>query len=174
MSELVEDLLELAAVGYREVTFTKLDLSAIARTCADRLAGAGGERLRITVEPGMAGRANAELMRMLFDNLIGNAVKFSAKVGQPAVTVGSFTEQGRRVYFVRDNGVGFDQSKAERIFEPFTRLHSPREYAGTGIGLAIVQKIIDRHKGRIWAVSRQGGGASFYFTLGVEEEPPRS
>jgi len=106
-----------------------------------------------------------ELMRQVFTNLIGNAVKFANRTQHPRVEVAAHTVDGEDVFLVRDNGVGFDPAAAQRLFKPFQRLHD-RSYEGFGVGLSIVKRIVDRHGGRVWAEGTPGAGASFYFTLG--------
>ena len=110
-------------------------------------------------------QGDPELLRQVFANLIGNAIKFANRSQRPQVEVSSFTRDGEMVFQVRDNGVGFDPASAQRLFKPFQRLHD-RSYGGFGVGLSIVKRIIDRHRGRVWAEGRPGHGASFYFTLG--------
>jgi len=120
-------------------------------------------------------RGEAVLLRQVMGNLLGNAWKFSARRDGAMITVGAMAgEGGSSVYFVRDNGVGFDMAYADKLFGPFQRLHSPGEFNGTGIGLAIVDRIVTRHGGRVWAESACGAGATFYFTLGAEPQrrPP--
>jgi light-regulated signal transduction histidine kinase (bacteriophytochrome) len=109
--------------------------------------------------------ADGRLVRILLDNLIGNAWKFTAKVAAPHVEVGAEQRDGETVFFVRDNGAGFDMAYVDRLFTPFQRLHGEREYGGTGIGLATVRRIVERHGGRIWADSKPGEVTTFYFTL---------
>ena len=113
--------------------------------------------------------ADPKLMRVLLDNLLGNAWKFSARRDRAQITVGAAGTGNERIYFVRDNGAGFDPANAAHLFQPFHRLHSDAEFKGTGIGLATVHRIIERHGGRIWADAAVGTGATFYFTL---RQPP--
>ena len=110
-------------------------------------------------------RGDADLLRQVWLNLIGNAVKFSRKVASPRIEIGFSDSGARAAYYVRDNGTGFDMRHSEKLFGVFERLHSPAEFEGTGIGLAIVKRVIDLHGGRIWAHSKPGAGATFWFTL---------
>jgi signal transduction histidine kinase len=110
-------------------------------------------------------RADEHLARIVCRNLLDNALKYSARVASPRVEVGGVHHNSCNVYFVRDNGVGFDASQARRLFEPFGRLHGGNEFAGTGLGLASVRRIVERHGGQVWADARPGEGATFYFTL---------
>jgi light-regulated signal transduction histidine kinase (bacteriophytochrome) len=105
------------------------------------------------------------LLRIVLENLLGNAWKFTSKINEPEIEFGTTEQEGKNTYFVRDNGVGFNMSYADKLFLPFQRLHSSTEYAGTGIGLASVQRVIKRHGGRIWAEGKPDKGATFYFTL---------
>jgi two-component system, sensor histidine kinase and response regulator len=107
------------------------------------------------------------MMRIVMANLLENAMKFSEKREKPLVEFSSFVQNGETVFYVRDNGVGFDMAYAHKIFMPFERLHRADEFPGTGIGLATVQRVISRHNGRIWAEAEEGKGATFYFTLGA-------
>ena len=113
----------------------------------------------------MPADGDARLLEVVFDNLFGNAWKFSKQRAIAHVEVGQFTRDGQRVYFVRDDGAGFDMAYAGKLFAVFQRLHAVREFEGTGIGLANVRRIIHRHGGRIWGESQPGLGATFYFTL---------
>jgi len=108
---------------------------------------------------------DASLLRQVFGNLLSNAIKFTRKKPQAAVEVGCRAEGGEYVYFVRDNGAGFDAKYADKLFSPFQRLHCANDFEGTGVGLSIVKRIVSRHGGRIWAESEPGQGATFYFTL---------
>ncbi len=166
MNELIDALLELSRISRSDLGRHKVDLSSVADAVVDELRRRDvSRRLGATVAPDMIVQADGRLVRILLDNLLGNAWKFTAKSDAPHVEVGSETRDDGTVYFVRDNGAGFDMSYAERLFTPFQRLHSEREYAGTGIGLATARRIVERHGGRIWAQSEPGKGTTFYFTL---------
>jgi len=129
-------------------------------------------KVDISIWDGMRANADSRLLRAALENLIGNAWKFSSKTDKPRIEIGSLSDDGRAVFYVRDNGAGFDMAYANKLFGAFQRLHSGNEYQGTGIGLATVQRIVHRHGGRIWADAKPGKGAAFYFTLesdGVEK-----
>lgn len=114
--------------------------------------------------------ADRGLLRAVFTNLLSNAYKFTSSTPEPSIEVGMVDADGGRAYYVRDNGVGFDMAQAHRIFEVFERLHRPEDYPGTGAGLAIVKRIIERHGGRIWVESAIDKGTTFFFTLPHDEE----
>src|SRR5690606_24060717 len=125
--------------------------------------------LSVTVWDDMRADADPRLLRAVYVNLVGNAWKFTTRAQQPKIEVGAVRDsQGALVYFVRDNGAGFDMAYADKLFKAFQRLHSGNDYKGTGIGLATVQRIVHRHGGRIWAEGQVGKGATFHFTLGHE------
>jgi signal transduction histidine kinase len=166
MSELIDALLELSRISRSQLGRHRVDLSAMAQACVDELRRRDvTRRLGATIEEGLVAEADGRLVRIALDNLIGNAWKFTAKSPDPHVVVGRVEQQGETVFFVRDNGAGFDMTQLERLFTPFQRLHPDREYTGTGIGLATVRRVIERHGGRIWAESSPGAGATFFFTL---------
>ena len=166
MSDLIDALLELSQISRAPLGRHKVDLSAMAQGIVDELRRRDVTRkLSAEIAPDLSVDADGRLLRIALENLIGNAWKFTAKVPHPKVTVGVEVRDGERVYFVRDNGAGFDMAYAERLFTPFQRLHASRDFAGTGIGLATVRRIIERHAGRIWADSALGEGATFFFTL---------
>src|SRR5262245_46358550 len=166
MNDLIDALLELSRISRTPLGRHTVDLTAVALAVVDELRRRDVTRkLGATVAPGLVAEADGRLVRILFDNLLGNAWKFTAKTTQPHVHVGVQRRDGETVVFVRDNGAGFDMTYVDRLFTPFQRLHSDREYAGTGIGLATVKRIVERHGGRIWADSTPGRGATFYFTL---------
>ena len=164
MGQLIDDLLRLSFVARTEFNAASVDLSALA---TDILAELTPRRaVRMLIEPGLVVRGDEALLRIALNNLLSNAWKFTSKVAAPEIEVGRTERDGVPVYFVRDNGAGFDMRKASRLFVAFQRLHSTKEFEGTGIGLAIVQRIVHRHGGRIWAEAHEGRGATFSFTLG--------
>jgi light-regulated signal transduction histidine kinase (bacteriophytochrome) len=128
-----------------------------------------GHRVSVSVQPGMTAWADRDLLRHVLENLLSNAWKFSQHSDVPAIEIGMEMQDSEPVYFVRDNGAGFDMAFAGGLFRPFTRLHDPATYNGTGIGLTIAQRVVAGHGGRIWAESTPGLGATFRFTLGQLE-----
>jgi len=172
MGQLIEDLLGLSRVTRFPLARQYFDLSALAReTSANILQGWEGPVPEVVIEPGMRVFADLALTEILLRNLFENAFKFSAKSALPRVEIGSMkkADEGasETVFWVRDNGVGFDMAYAGELFTPFHRLHSFTEYSGTGIGLVTVQRIVTRHGGRVWPEAEPGKGACFYFTLGT-------
>ncbi len=166
MSQLIDDLLNLSRVSRGELVRQTVDLTEMSRdVIRDLQARDPNYRPDVSVWQGMATSADPKLVRIVLENLLGNAWKFSAKKENPRIVVGVMKEGRREVYFVRDNGAGFDMKFADKLFGAFQRLHGMNEFPGTGIGLATVQRIINRHGGRIWFDSAPEMGASFYFTL---------
>ncbi|MGV3615241.1 MAG: sensor histidine kinase [Fimbriimonas sp.] len=160
MGRLIDDLLQYSRLHRREVVRSRVDLSTIAYLVIEDLGGT--EDVAITIQPGMVVDADAGLVRLVLQNLIENALKFSRPVTGAAIDFGATG----RAFFVRDTGVGFDPTYAEKLFQPFQRLHRSDEFPGTGIGLANVRRIVERHGGRVWAEGAVGRGATFWFTLG--------
>jgi two-component system, NtrC family, sensor kinase len=166
MSGLVEDLLELSKVSNTTLRRAEVNLSALAADIVGTLRdGEPTRSISVVVAPGLLADADASLVRILLDNLLGNAWKYTSRIDAAVVEFGSRASVEGTVYFVRDNGAGFDAERADQLFRPFQRLHTPAQFPGTGIGLAIAQRIVDRHGGRIWAESRDHRGATFSFTL---------
>jgi two-component system NtrC family sensor kinase len=166
MGELIDDLLTLSKVGRAGLRRTRVDLSGIARTVAMGLQSAAPDRqVRISIADEVMVDVDPSLLKALLENLLGNAWKFTAKLVDAVVEFGVSQQDGVPTYFVRDNGAGFDMAYADRLFAPFQRLHSDAEFPGTGIGLATVQRIVDRHGGRVWAQSAVGQGATIFWTL---------
>jgi light-regulated signal transduction histidine kinase (bacteriophytochrome) len=166
MGELIDDLLLLSRVGRAGLVRDRVDLSGIARVAAEELQRKDpGRQVTICIEEALPVDADDGLMRVLLENLLGNAWKFTANVPAARIEVRTEQKEGGTVFFVRDNGAGFDMGYAEKLFNPFQRLHTEAEFPGTGIGLATVHRIVDRHGGRIWADSAVDQGATFYFTI---------
>jgi PAS domain S-box-containing protein len=166
MDTLIDDLLAFARLGRQAVTRKLLEPGDVARRALRELASSGATSTSaVTVLPMPACRADAALLHQVFANLLSNALKFTHDRAEPSIEVGFDAEAG--AYYVRDNGVGFDPRYADKLFGVFQRLHRPEEYEGTGVGLAIVERVVTRHEGRVWAESVLGEGAVFYFTLGT-------
>lgn len=172
MAKLIDDLLELARITRRDPQIRACDLTALALDIATELAAADpGREVRVEVAPGMAVAADAGLLRIALDNLLRNAWKFTSLKSGAVIKVGYVEATDGRTYFVRDNGVGFDMAYVDKLFGAFQRLHSESEFQGTGIGLALVQRVIRRHGGQIWAEAEPDLGATFYFTLPLQAVP---
>jgi signal transduction histidine kinase len=166
MSNLIDDLLSLARVTRSEIRAERVDLSARAETIVERLRQRFPLReITVEIEPGMVVPGDPVLLGVLLENLIGNAWKFTSRVSDARVRVGSRPEAGETVFWVSDNGAGFDMAYISKLFTPFQRLHAERDFEGTGIGLATVHRIVARHGGRVWAEATPGQGATFHFTL---------
>ena len=167
MGALIDDLLNLARLSRQEMRRQSFSVSETAEGVTTALATAQPQRtVSVVVQPQMQAHADPGLVRAVLDNLIGNAWKFTGRTAEPKIEIGAREERGATVYFVRDNGAGFDMHYAHKLFVPFQRLHHTEEFDGTGIGLATVKKIVQRHGGRVWIESAVGAGTTVYFTLG--------
>lgn len=163
MSSLIDGLLELSRVGRDELHREAVDLSAVAREVAEELSVAEpGRPVEVEVQADLDTHADPDLSRLVVQNLMANAWKFTG--GEKTAHV-DFGATGNGAFFVRDNGAGFDMAQAARLFSPFGRLHRTSEFPGSGIGLASVKRVVERHGGRVWAEGAVGEGAIFYFTL---------
>jgi PAS domain S-box-containing protein len=166
MGQLIDDMLTLARTARCEMTHQRVDLSRLAQEIASRLQNSEPKRqARFVIAPGLTVEGDRSLLRIVLENLIGNAWKFTSGQPEARVQVGSRRRDTQEVYFVQDNGVGFDMKYADKLFGAFQRLHDVSEFPGTGVGLATVQRIIHRHGGRVWADGAVGQGATFYFVL---------
>ncbi len=166
MGALIDALLSLSRVTRGDWRPERIDLAALFRASAAQLAAAEPARkVELVAPPTLFAEADPQLMRALFDNLVGNAWKFTAQRAAARIELGLERAGGAPAIFVRDDGAGFDMAHAKKLFTPFQRMHTVREFAGTGIGLATVQRIVHRHGGRIWAEAKVGEGAAFRFTL---------
>lgn len=167
MGQLIDDLLSLSHATRVKLRREPVDLSALALGSAAEVRKIWpGRQIELVVAPGLRAQGDPRLLRIVFDNLLGNAWKFTSKQERAAIEVGTMSHDGTTAYFVRDNGAGFDMAYAGKLFGAFQRLHAMTEYPGTGIGLATVQRIVARHGGLVWAESQVGQGAIVYFTLG--------
>ncbi len=166
MAQLIDDLLNLSRLSREEVYFEKVNLSRLAKSIIDELKAAQPERqVEFIIAQDLAVTGDRHILLMLLRNLLANAWKFSSPCLRTRIELGKYIEDGKTVYFVKDNGIGFDMKYADKLFLPFQRLVNSKEFPGTGIGLALSQRIIRRHGGRIWAEAEAGKGATFYFTL---------
>lgn len=171
MGHIIDDLLQLSRTSRAKMNPAYLDLSTIAREVLMIMADTEPERqVEWHVQPGLHGIGDPGLLRVVLDNLLGNAWKYSATRSQAEIRFAAETRDGELVFSVCDNGVGFDMQYVNKLFAPFQRLHGAEEFDGSGIGLSTVQRIIQRHGGRIWAESEPEHGACFYFTLGMRED----
>ncbi len=166
MGRLIDDLLKLSRVTRSEMNYEQVNLSELAagilRECALR---EPERKTQFDIEPDLIAHGDPSLLKLALGNLLENAWKFSGKIEVTRIEMGVLSQDEKRVFFIRDHGAGFDMTYVDKLFRPFQRLHKPAEFAGTGIGLATVQRIIHRHGGKIWAESRIGEGSTFYFTL---------
>jgi signal transduction histidine kinase len=167
MGVLIDDLLELSRVSRAVMHVGEIDLSALAsEIVSDHRAAEPQRQVDVVIAPGLVAAGDAGLLSVAFTNLLDNAWKYTGRIAHARIEVGAKATNGERVFFVRDNGVGFDMQYADKLFGAFQRLHSERDFPGTGVGLATVARIIQRHGGRVWAEGAPGQGATFYFTLG--------
>ena len=166
MEQLINDMFKLSRVTRAEINIDKVNLTQIARSVINELQESKPQRhVDIRIADDLEDNADSRLMHIMLENLLGNAWKFTEKQSTAIIEFG-FTKEGKKkIYFVRDNGAGFDMTYMDKLFTPFQRLHTAEEYPGTGIGLATVRRIIHRHGGNIWAEGQVGKGATFYFTL---------
>jgi light-regulated signal transduction histidine kinase (bacteriophytochrome) len=167
MDDLVNDLLTLSRITRAEFIRQPVDLSAITERIAADLAAQNPQRqVEFSILPNMNVNADGNLLRIVMENLLNNAFKFTSHKPHAVIEVSAAEQNGETVFCVRDNGAGFDMEYAGRLFAPFQRLHSEKEFPGVGIGLATIKRIILRHGGRVWAEGQVDKGAAFYFTLG--------
>jgi two-component system, NtrC family, sensor kinase len=166
MGELIDDLLQLSQIGRAVLRRERVDLFELARRVVDALQRhAPDRRVDLAIAEGLVGEGDPGLLRVLLENLLGNAWKFTGYTEHPKIELGVADQDGQIVYVVRDNGAGFNMAYADKLFAPFQRLHTEAEFPGTGIGLATVRRIVERHGGRVWAESEVGKGTSIYWTL---------
>jgi light-regulated signal transduction histidine kinase (bacteriophytochrome) len=166
MGQLIDDLLALSRLGRKEIYASKVDMKALAQSVFDdliRKEDRGRLDFQVAKLPNV--QADPSLIRQVWVNLLSNAIKFTSKKEHASIRVGSKQSTDEHVYYVRDTGAGFDMEYVDKLFGVFQRLHGESEFEGTGVGLAIVQRIVRRHGGRVWAEGEPGKGATFYFAL---------
>jgi PAS domain S-box-containing protein len=169
MGQLIDDLLKISRATRAEMELTSADLTAIAHSIVARMQKSFADRkINYIIQPGLTARGDISLIEIVLTNLFENACKFTSKCELAQIEFGRTDVDGKSVFFIKDNGVGFNMQYAQNLFGAFWRLHKPSEFPGTGIGLATVQRIIHRHGGRVWADAHVGVGATFYFTLKEE------
>ena len=165
MNQLIEDLLQLSYIKQREFQTKRVNLSSLVRMIYGSLKGKQQRPPEMIIAENVIVRGDERFLQIALENLLGNALKFSSKKENARIEFGQLEEKEASVYFVRDNGAGFNMEYADKLFAPFQRMHAETEFEGTGIGLAIVQRIIHGHGGKIWAESETEKGTTFYFTL---------
>jgi light-regulated signal transduction histidine kinase (bacteriophytochrome) len=166
MAQLVDDLLRLSRITRADMTHEPVDLSALARSVAKELVARDPARnVDVDIAAGEIVQGDRRLLRVLLENLFANAWKFTSKLAHARIEFSAAENSGEHVYCVRDDGAGFDMAYAGKLFTPFQRLHAATEFPGNGVGLATVQRIVQRHGGRVWAEGTPGKGATFYFTI---------
>ena len=174
MAQLIRDLLMLSRITRAEMNRDRVDMSAIAREFFSLLQKTNSERkVEVSIEDSLTAEGDRRLLRQMLENLLGNAWKFTGKRPLARIEFGTTEQEESTVYFIRDNGAGFDMKYADKLFVPFQRLHGTQEFPGTGVGLCTVQRIIERHGGRIWFEGEVDRGATFYFTLHRTGEPTK-
>lgn len=166
MSRLIEDMLSLSKISRKDMIMQNIDLSALSIAIIDELQKSQpNRRVDISIQSNLLAHGDEQLLKIALTNLLNNSWKYTSKALRPRIELGQFVKDSETVFFIRDNGAGFPMEHLSKLFKPFQRLHSEKEFSGTGIGLAIVQRVISRHGGRIWAEGEVGKGATFYFTL---------
>jgi signal transduction histidine kinase len=171
MGDLIDDMLRLSRVTRNEIQYEMVDLGEVAREIASELEHKEpGRNVEFVVQEGLVVNGDRKLLRIMMENLMANAWKFTGKHPEARIEFGTTTQDNEKVYFVRDDGAGFDMAYKNKLFAPFQRLHSHDEFPGTGIGTAIVQRIIRKHGGKVWAIAEVEKGATFYFSLPQNRE----
>ncbi len=172
MSELIDDLLQLSKITRQKAEKKTINLSNIVNTIVKDLSDSSFTELkpRLTIENNVLAEGDEHLLTIAFKNLLENAFKYTSKTCNAEIVFGKVINGNESIYFIRDNGVGFDMQYADKLFQPFQRLHNSGEFSGTGIGLSIVSRIISKHSGKIWAESKINQGATFYFTLNKQHD----
>jgi light-regulated signal transduction histidine kinase (bacteriophytochrome) len=169
MSQLIEDLLAFSRAGRQQLDASSVDMTDLALSAFQNLTESTPDRVPpvFNLQPLPMANGDRSMLRQVFANLLANAVKFSSRQASPAIVVKGWSDEYACTYSVQDNGVGFDPQYADKLFRVFQRLHSEEEFEGTGVGLALTQRIVQRHGGNVWAEGAPGAGATFYFSLPI-------
>jgi two-component system sensor kinase len=165
MAQLIDDLLAFARISTKGLRKSEIDIKALVETTFWELTDQGGRKIQLRIDNLLPACGDLPMVRQVFINLLSNAVKFTAHKADAIIEVGGSREERGNIYFVKDNGAGFDMKYSGKLYGLFQRAHSHKEYTGTGVGLAIVKRIIEKHGGRVWAEGEPGSGATFYFSL---------
>ncbi|MDB5115271.1 MAG: hypothetical protein JWQ79_763, partial [Mucilaginibacter sp.] len=170
MGQLIDDLLAFSRMGRKEIIFLQVDMNALVKVCVRELLDDEPKKYDIKIHKLPSCKADINLLRQVLLNLIGNAIKYSSKNEHPKIEIGSLKDETQCIYYIKDNGVGFDMKYSDKLFGVFQRLHRNEEFEGTGVGLALAKRIINKHGGDIWAEAALNEGATFYFTLAVKND----
>jgi light-regulated signal transduction histidine kinase (bacteriophytochrome) len=166
MCQFIDDILAFSHSGHRQVEFSDIDMGELAQALFEELKGITlGRMLRLNLKPLPPARCDRAMIREVLMNLLSNAIKFTRDKETGLIEMSGWIEKNQNIYYVKDNGAGFDMQNADKLFGVFQRLHNTEEFEGTGVGLALVQRIIHRHGGRVWAVGKVNEGATFFFSL---------
>ena len=169
MGQLIEALLAFSRLGRQQIELTEIAMGELAKAVFDELkANTPQQMMQFKINTLPAARGDRSMIRQVFANLLSNAIKFTRRKENAIIEVNGWVEANENLYYVKDNGVGFDMQYVNKLFGVFQRLHSVEEFEGTGVGLAIVERIIRRHGGRVWAEGKVNGGATFYFTIPIQ------
>ena len=166
MGCLIDDLLSFSRINMNEIKISAIDMHSLAINVYDELStGPGKEKIDFRISEIDNTYGDTSMLKQIWVNLISNAIKYTSKISNPAIEIGSTSDETETVYYIKDNGAGFDMEYYDKLFGVFKRLHSTRQFEGNGVGLAIVHRIVQRHQGRVWAESEINKGATFYFAL---------
>jgi len=168
MDQLIKDILHFSQISKENIASEQINMTTLVQSVIDEQFSTFLKTHLITVSNLHPAFADSSLIQQVWINLIGNAIKFSQNTQDPCIEINSYKKDKEVVYLIQDNGIGFESVYAEKLFDPFQRMHSKSEFEGTGIGLTTVKRIIERHKGRVWAES-EGNGATFYFSLPCQQ-----
>jgi PAS domain S-box-containing protein len=171
MGQLIDDLLSFSRIGRKEIAIGPVNMYTHVKSCFRQLFENGPQKYQVVIHPLQDCEADSSMIKQVWMNLIGNAIKYTSKTEAPTIEIGFIGDKKKRTYFVKDNGVGFDMQYSDKLFGVFQRLHRNDEFEGTGVGLALSKRIIDKHGGKIWAEAEVGKGATFYFSLPSQKLP---